>query len=790
MALTPTAAWLEAAERSPNEPRVLLSIYDGTNTWRAVDAPCGHSDFASDDVALLHYDPLSEEVDPFTRKTQIGSLTIEVADAWIRPILVSNRLWGQRVTIKLGWRGIAESDFISMFTGAIEREPKPRPGNNSVLIECVDALTILARRKIVGYWVNKHPLEIAEDLLESAGLSTALIDYDSLDPSGVGHEVFSGIGYDDLTKGGTFTDTSTAVFVVTIDGEGTPDTFAWTKDGAGGAAGVAITGGAQTLSDGVTVIFGATTGHTLNDNWTINCSPALREISHFNCSRGGGRWRKYDDFVIRNPTSAFDLLEEIAMMLNGMWARNEDGQVTFLHFDATVAAVDHWDDDVIQDFEQLSDDDNLVNDFTVVWQRNRTKEYTQQYRQADTDSQSNYAFPGTSERIVSEKIEVDWLDHTKGQLAEAMNAWQSHMEWMQPVHGLTGCRWPYYGVGSQPLWAQVDTTIRPGYFLIKGDPDNDEIIRALYITPHAECFYVTRDPDTDSRVTHGPYPARAAFTWIGRGQLGTPASAHSYGTPVYDITIPYYMASRRIERFGAGAAKVEVTVPLSKAWVQYGDLVTLEHSPYLAYGKDGLVAGDGKWEVTLKEVVVYGDPHCRFILTYAGVGSPTVSHESPRVVDGSISEDVWIGLENEEVAVPYVAEGLETTQDSGLDGTISSGTMSIGVVRAELADDVAYSFEANKDTYITFDQASAGLAFHATTIDSGRPAYASTEYEIAKVITDGSSITTIDTSQKSLAPISGVKVINGTTGIIKLDLAQQYGGPLNANAALTMYSDG
>jgi len=77
-------------------------------------------------------------------------------------------------------------------------------------------------------------------------------------------------GLDDATSGGTYDGGAVvATYVVTIDAEGTPDTFAWTKDGAGGAVGVAITGAAQTLSDGVTITFNATTGHTATDSWTI-----------------------------------------------------------------------------------------------------------------------------------------------------------------------------------------------------------------------------------------------------------------------------------------------------------------------------------------------------------------------------------------------------------------------------------------------------------------------------------------------------------------------------------------
>jgi len=48
-----------------------------------------------------------------------------------------------------------------------------------------------------------------------------------------------------------------------------PDTFKWRKDGGGWTADVPMTGAAQTLADGVTIAFKATTGHTLGDAWAI-----------------------------------------------------------------------------------------------------------------------------------------------------------------------------------------------------------------------------------------------------------------------------------------------------------------------------------------------------------------------------------------------------------------------------------------------------------------------------------------------------------------------------------------
>ena len=81
---------------------------------------------------------------------------------------------------------------------------------------------------------------------------------------------FSGNGLNDASSGGPYTLTGTAIYTVIIDHVGTPDTFKWNRNGGSFTTGVAITGAAQALNDGITIKFGATTGHNLGDQWSIS----------------------------------------------------------------------------------------------------------------------------------------------------------------------------------------------------------------------------------------------------------------------------------------------------------------------------------------------------------------------------------------------------------------------------------------------------------------------------------------------------------------------------------------
>ncbi len=94
---------------------------------------------------------------------------------------------------------------------------------------------------------------------------------------------FTGTGLNDMTASGTFTGTTNRSFRVMIDGVGAPDTFSWLKSAPSqtipDATLVPITAGTTTLIDGITISFGATTGHTLNDRWDFYTKRAVELLA-------------------------------------------------------------------------------------------------------------------------------------------------------------------------------------------------------------------------------------------------------------------------------------------------------------------------------------------------------------------------------------------------------------------------------------------------------------------------------------------------------------------------------
>jgi len=148
-----------------------------------------------------------------------------------------------------GWRSI---------TAAYTRSTAPVTINGTTR-------KIPTRAILVGSWTVGSPAFIGSHSNVHEGVVV------SADAANIGTVVFTGTGLNDLTASGNYNGTFDGQFVVKIDSTGTPDTFRWSKDGGTSweATNVPITGSAQRLSDGVHVTFAATTGHTLNDYWTI-----------------------------------------------------------------------------------------------------------------------------------------------------------------------------------------------------------------------------------------------------------------------------------------------------------------------------------------------------------------------------------------------------------------------------------------------------------------------------------------------------------------------------------------
>ncbi len=80
----------------------------------------------------------------------------------------------------------------------------------------------------------------------------------------------------DLTVSGTFSSSEDLRFLIEIVALGTPDTFRHSIDnGDNWSPNTAITGAAQLLSNGVSITFGSTTGHAVDDEWVVSAKSSV-----------------------------------------------------------------------------------------------------------------------------------------------------------------------------------------------------------------------------------------------------------------------------------------------------------------------------------------------------------------------------------------------------------------------------------------------------------------------------------------------------------------------------------
>ena len=90
----------------------------------------------------------------------------------------------------------------------------------------------------------------------------------------VEREIWQGGTLDDLTSGGTYTATGMKRYRVKISTTGTPDQMQYSDDNGATWSVASNVTTTMALSSGVTLTFGATTGHAASEEWRFNAWPA------------------------------------------------------------------------------------------------------------------------------------------------------------------------------------------------------------------------------------------------------------------------------------------------------------------------------------------------------------------------------------------------------------------------------------------------------------------------------------------------------------------------------------
>jgi hypothetical protein len=691
MALSPTAAWYEGCDRADTALRFFMQIYDGTTTWSAVDGPCDQLDYPQ---SILDVTPITSEVDPILRETQISGLEITVEDEWLRTILVSNRIKGQKVTVEIGAQEIAESDFLGYFLGVIQ-DTIPDGRKQTVRLIVDDAFSLAAGQAVQGYWVGIHGLEVLDDILTTKltdAVDANLVDTTSLDPSDAAHST----------------------------------------------------------------------------------------ISHWVVSRGG-RTDYNNETGVWRPTPARELINDLSQLLYGNFVANETGVVGFKKFDSTDAATFNWTTDEIISMRQLTVDDNAVNRVEISAWPDATGKATKTIYLGDTASQGNLAYPGKTERVEALQIETLWVTEYSFLESNYNAASVAAFNLKQGFQFSGSNQWD---TGPQPAWAQASGT-KPIFLLI-----DDEIIKAESLTfgTSDESVQEIQDPETGLYIPLST-PTIQTVDDVTRGYAGSTDANHLADARVYDATVLVALGEAILDRAAHGISIIEVVTNFGEFENQIGDIGTVTHTAYLAYGKDGITSSD-KWEIISKSASK-AENRITWKLAAAGTTAATLEGGGRQWgVEETTNVAADETLENDNFQHGFIPgdDDLVVADDGGLAVAVATGVATSPMANTERTASTSLTCQATMDTYVGLDVRTNQVFQNAVAIDAAEPASTSSTIWLAKVTTGAAAIDSI-TDLRPRTGLDGVNLDQSTVGVHQ-SLGADQRSTINRNSHFLQYTRG
>lgn len=207
-----------------------------------------------------------------------------------------NTLFGKNSLLALGITAAKKINSVSRFDAIpLDDNISGVAARGTVVFSTVSAAGTI--NLTVGSSKNNTyaiPVTAGETSSAIAIAAAALINADTMSPvvatapTAISTPVFTGTGLNDLTVSGTYTGITNRIYKVEINTEDAPDTFNWSDDnGATWTNAVAMTGAPQLLSNGVSIDFAATTGHTSTDLWVFNATSNVLDLTAVNAGTEG-----------------------------------------------------------------------------------------------------------------------------------------------------------------------------------------------------------------------------------------------------------------------------------------------------------------------------------------------------------------------------------------------------------------------------------------------------------------------------------------------------------------------
>lgn len=582
------------------------------------------------DGELVDLAELSVTIDPLTRKTSVGGVSIVVLDdGSIREATAASPMFGAQIEILVGDKLDAESAYTQVFVGTI-MEITPEEG--LVKIDAEGALNMIRDRDLKATdfvnsssVVQRHPLQIIEAILDAADLPSSLIDLASLDPD-------------------TFSSGPRAM-------------SHWN------------------IARGVHGNFDRSINEPVSAFQLIDQLLNLMDGALVPLTDGRLSFRQFDPSA--TPVKTFDDDEIIGDI---------EQTATFANLINHARILFGW-----KGQHASADEEPWLRIASGGYVRNLSQQdYLFQVARQDSTSVTDYAFPTLPERRQMRQFETKWVGTSSTVISDisgtsdpvTVKCFGGHLA------SFTGVERKLNGVSDGAANFTLNAPDRVAFLMIfraSSFLQSFEIMRATSVTEFPNIKIITDNdanglPNPDENLAVG----RVDFV-CDRAQLGTSKVAHTAaidadGFPpgarplsVVDITIAVEYVQNVLKRFSNGLPIVEIDVHLTEEnlGLELMDIVALNNNVFLNRGNDGVTTQ--KFEIVGKRLHILDDEP-RVALTLAFANDPTLT--TLDFVLEIVGKKFFDGLDFDtdgQMMEPHSTGGLEVTGTGGLNVSIGAG---------------------------------------------------------------------------------------------------------------------
>lgn len=490
--------------------------------------------------------------------------------------------------------------------------------------------------------------------------------------------------------------------------------------------------------------------------------------SHYAISRTGKEdapATPWLNVAIVDPVPAKPLIDELALVARAAILPSHEGKLTAYPIDRTAAVERTLTSDDIVEIRPGAVYRNIINRSSMeIGYRYEVQENLKKAghtgivrHQADNESsQAAIAFPGTSERILEERVVSPWLNGVG-----RVKSFSGSGPWTLVLQG-SACKSGFCGLALPIANRHPLGTLRAATQLSAGDgryaylswswvgSDNalySELVRATTAT-------IQWAPATVQQIAQDEYnyiwPWDATFTIDTRQLTGGLAVTPPVGSTVYDLTIPYEFTRERVQWLGKGAADLRVRTNVRHMDLDHVSVLALTDDVFSGTVMDGLDS-DTAWLVVGKEEDYIGDnPGIWWDLLWmrtVTVETPTLGgtvYESPPVlhpqIQAAFADNADKGL------LSHVSKFGDHAVDStaGLNIVITGGSVQAAggaMSSGEIKTLTTMSMPAASDIWIYRNIVTGMFEYQSDTPGSSEPAAALGSVLLYKVTTDATAIT-------------------------------------------------